>query len=158
VRTIVRDHGFRKLFQGWWATIWREVPAFGMYFASYDHIKDLMLGYFESSDKSTGPFEPSHAQAMTSAAVAGGMAGCLTWGVIYPTDLIKTRIQTMPLDATPRELGMWRVCSEVVSKYGWRSLFRGLSVTLIRAFPVNGTIFPVYEATLLQVVKWENGD
>jgi solute carrier family 25 carnitine/acylcarnitine transporter 20/29 len=35
-----------------------------------------------------------------------------------------------------------------LDEHGWRFFFRGLGVTLLRAFPVNAIIFPVYEITL----------
>jgi solute carrier family 25 carnitine/acylcarnitine transporter 20/29 len=55
-------------------------------------------------------------------------------------------------------LGQRRILTivrEIVQREGWRSLFRGLNVTVIRAFPVNGIIFPVYEYTLMQVAALE---
>jgi solute carrier family 25 carnitine/acylcarnitine transporter 20/29 len=30
VRHIVSEHGFARLYQGWWSSCWREVPAFGL--------------------------------------------------------------------------------------------------------------------------------
>jgi hypothetical protein len=162
VRKIAREHGYRKLYQGWWTTCCREVPAFGLYFASYDHLKDRAHTYFEQQFRqsnggdTTQPFIPTHAQTIAASALAGGCAGCLTWLVVYPVDVIKTRIQTSPLDASSRDLGAWRVGSSLVAKYGWKYMFRGLSVTMVRAFPVNATIFPVYEYTLVAVCEWEN--
>ena len=158
VKTIVQKHGVQRLFQGWWSTVLREVPAFGLYFACYDDVKDRLLAYCEQGHDSPEPFHPSHGQILGTSALAGGAAGALTWGIVYPVDVIKTRIQTAPLDATSQELGVVRITSQIIAQHGWRYLFRGLSVALIRAFPVNGTIFPVYEFTLMQVVKWENGD
>jgi hypothetical protein len=85
---------------------------------------------------------------MLSSVVAGGITGALTWGLIYPLDMIKTRIQTMPLNTPLSELSVARVASDIIKTQGTRALFRGMGVTLLRAFPVNGTIFPVYEWTL----------
>jgi len=30
IRRIVSEHGFQRLYQGWWSTAWREIPAFGL--------------------------------------------------------------------------------------------------------------------------------
>jgi solute carrier family 25 (mitochondrial carnitine/acylcarnitine transporter), member 20/29 len=89
-----------------------------------------------------------------ASAFAGGCAGSLTWALVYPVDVIKSQIQTAPLDTPLRDLRMWTVGQSIVSKHGYRYLFRGLGITLVRAFPVNGTIFPVYEFTLRQVSNW----
>ena len=66
---------------------------------------------------------------------------------------MKTRIQTAPWDTPRAELKMVNVCRSIVREHGWRFMFRGLGVTLVRAFPVNATVFPVYEFTLNHLVS-----
>jgi hypothetical protein len=39
------------LYRGWWITVWREVPAFGAYFAFYDIFKDKINSYFVQRDE-----------------------------------------------------------------------------------------------------------
>jgi Mitochondrial carrier protein len=163
MRRIVTEHGWRRLYQGWWSTVWREIPAFGLYFAAYDHLKDRantillnrerqkMLLQGQSSD-TTAVLTNTH--TWLASAFAGGCAGSLTWALVYPVDVIKSQIQTAPLDTPLRDLRMWTVAQAIVSRHGYRYLFRGLGITLVRAFPVNGTIFPVYEFTLRQVSNW----
>ena len=147
--SIVREHGlFRGLYRGMGVTLWRETPAFGMYFATYDTIKERVEGFLEARD-GEHPI-PSHAHAWAASALAGGISGAWTWVIIYPFDVIKTRIQTSPLDRVRRE-GMWSVGRGMVREHGWRHMFRGLGVTLARAFPVNAIIFPTYEFVLLQL-------
>ena len=34
---------------------------------------------------------------------AGGLAGCVALGMIHPVDVIKSRIQALPIDATKEE-------------------------------------------------------
>lgn len=163
---IAKEHGFMRLFQGWWVTCWREIPAFGLYFASYDYLKDglhtIMKQRYVSKEKSVNPqlipqpFDPTAGQKFFASSLAGGVAGSLTWGIVYPFDVIKTKIQTAPLDATGPAVNIWKVGAELVAKHGFGHLFRGLPITLIRGFPVNGTIFPVYEFTLAKVLEFEN--
>ena len=43
-KQILKTHGIKGLFRGWWATVFREAPAFGIYFFSYDYIKTLLRG------------------------------------------------------------------------------------------------------------------
>ena len=122
----------------------REVPAFGLYFCSYDYLKDRATSFLSQVTHST-----SH--TWMASAFAGGCAGSLTWALVYPVDVIKTRIQTSPLTTPNSELRMLTVGRAIVAQHGVKYLFRGLGITLIRAFPVNGTIFPVYEFTLEQM-------
>jgi solute carrier family 25 (mitochondrial carnitine/acylcarnitine transporter), member 20/29 len=88
-----------------------------------------------------------------ASAFAGGCSGCLTWTFVYPVDVIKTHIQIAPLDAPRSSLRLWTVGQQIVQRYGVGILFRGLGITLIRAFPVNGTIFPVYEFSLQKIMQ-----
>ena len=156
-RNIMGEHGPTRLFQGWWTTCWREVPAFGLYFAAYDYIKDAANTFLSHQMGVQGedPVGMQHTHTWVASAFAGGCAGSITWGMVYPIDVIKTRIQTAPLTTPSSELGMIHVGKQIVAQHGWRYLWRGLGITLVRAFPVNGTIFPVYEFAIHQMSQWQ---
>jgi solute carrier family 25 (mitochondrial carnitine/acylcarnitine transporter), member 20/29 len=162
-RQIVNKYGVQRLYQGWWSTVLREVPAFGLYFAVYDYLKDrtnsLLLDrdrrlWKQQAGSSLDPaiaLGSSTSHTWLASAIAGGCTGSFTWAIVYPVDLIKSKIQTAPLDTPFRQLRMWNVGRDIVRQHGVGFLFRGLGITLVRAFPVNGTIFPVYEFTLRQL-------
>ena len=76
--------------------------------------------------------------------------------VIYPFDIIKTRIQTAPLDTPLEDRRIFTIARDIIQKHGVGHLFRGLNITVIRAFPVNGIIFPVYEYVLMKVTELEH--
>jgi Mitochondrial carrier protein len=99
---IVKKHGVQRLFQGWCSTVSREVPAFGMYFAVYDYMKDHVNALLARQqrqahrnrlDGTTTAFQalvPSgfqHTHTWIASACAGGIAGSVTWGVVYPVDV-----------------------------------------------------------------------
>lgn len=99
---IVKKHGVPRLYQGWWSTVSREVPAFGMYFAVYDYMKDNVNAflarqhrqrYLNRLDGTTTAFQalvPSgfqHTHTWIASACAGGIAGSVTWGIVYPVDV-----------------------------------------------------------------------
>jgi solute carrier family 25 carnitine/acylcarnitine transporter 20/29 len=152
VKGITQEHGIRRLYQGWWTTVWREVPAFGLYFVTYDYMKDQVNKFLQN--QSADPTQisiPEHSQPWIASAISGGCAGCITWMIVYPVDVIKTHVQTAALDTPLHKLSMWHVGKKLAAEHGWRYLFRGLGITIIRAFPVNGTIFPVYEFALMQI-------
>ena len=152
--SIIKNHGiFRGLYRGMGVTLWRETPAFGLYFAAYDTIKDRVESLLQEKDDDH-PI-PSHAHAWAASALAGGISGASTWAIIYPLDVIKSQMQTSPLERHLQK-GMWTVGSDIVREHGWRHMFRGLGVTLVRAFPVNAIIFPVYEFVLMQLGSWSS--
>jgi solute carrier family 25 (mitochondrial carnitine/acylcarnitine transporter), member 20/29 len=162
LRQIVRKHGVLRLYQGWCTTLLREIPAFGLYFSTYDYVKDVTNNYLvqlwasdtelleEVVDDAMAPRTTTH--TWIASAIAGGVSGSFTWAIVYPVDLIKSQVQTAALTTPYSELRMLPLARAMVRRHGnIQCLFRGLSITVIRAFPVNGTIFPVYEFTLKQM-------
>jgi Mitochondrial carrier protein len=141
-RLIYKSHGIPGLYRGFYSTLIREIPAFGAYFSVYDLVKDRVNDYYNNKG------DRAEAHTWMASAFAGGVSGSFTWVMIYPVDVIKTQIQTSPINTPTAELRVGYVARNLVQQHGWRVLFRGLGVTLLRAFPVNGIIFPVYEFTL----------
>ena len=133
-RRIWETRGICGLYRGLTATCLRQAPGFAVYFSCYDDIKHRL--------------QRSLGESWAAPILAGGTAGSLSWAVVYPIDLIKSRIQVLPLDASKLERSMWNIARDIYQKGGWRSLYRGLGITVLRAFPVNGIIFPTYELTL----------
>ncbi|CAM9444216.1 unnamed protein product, partial [Phaeothamnion confervicola] len=80
--------------------------------------------------------------------IAGGLSGALGWLVLYPVDVAKSIIQTMPATAPARDRSVLRCIRQTYAQHGTRHLFRGLGPTMVRAFVVNGTVFPMYELVL----------
>ena len=141
-RKIVANYGVSGLYRGLIATCCRQGPGFGIYFASYDTIKEWGQQVFGNE--------------WSACIFAGGTAGALSWGAVYPVDLLKSRIQALPLDASKIESSLGYVARSVVKRGGWRALYRGLGITLVRAFPVNGIIFCVYEYSLSKLVRQDS--
>ena len=132
-RHIYETTGIIGLYRGFIATAARQAPAFAVYFTTYNGLKTQAAKYDQDS--------------LLVSITAGGIAGSLSWAVSYPVDLIKNRIQAMPLDSKMNH-SISAVARQFVQENGWRALFRGFWLTIIRAFPVNGVIFPTYEWTL----------
>ena len=152
---IISQHGFTTLFRGWYATCWREIPAFGMYFTIYDGCKDsITKTFFDCNCNDLTDGNNITSTSWMASAIAGGLSGSLSWAMVYPMDVIKTRIQTSPLHTKQlQDRSIWYVGNQIIKEGGVQSLFRGFSVTVVRAFPVNAIIFPVYEFTLSRLTK-----
>ncbi|GMT11066.1 hypothetical protein PFISCL1PPCAC_2363 [Pristionchus fissidentatus] len=129
--SLWKREGIKGMTRGYWATVLRDCPAFGIYFASYDWMAKKM-----SKD---GKMESLTCMQLLT---AGGGAGMLSWLFNYPTDVIKTRFQTCTSYKSYRECLM-----KALADGGWRSLFVGLNSTLIRAFPSNAATFFTVEMT-----------
>ncbi|PYH92983.1 putative carrier protein [Aspergillus ellipticus CBS 707.79] len=83
LRTIVRQEGFRALFYGYRATIYRDLPFSALQFAFYEKEHQMAKEWVGSRDIGLG-------LEILTAVTAGGIAGIMT----CPMDVVKTRIQT----------------------------------------------------------------
>lgn len=83
---------------------------------------------------------------VASQACGGGLAGVATWlPPVFSVDVVKTRLQSAPKGTYS---GMWDCAQKSYRAEGAGVFFRGLNIALIRAFPLHGTIFVVYESTM----------
>lgn len=128
---VWRSEGVRGVFRGFWPTLAREVPAFSVYFASYE--------WMTRGD----------AQVPTwRLLLAGGMAGTLSWVLTYPVDVVKSRVQADGLNGSPRYQGGLHCLRHCLAAEGPAFLFRGLSSTILRAFPTNAATFAAVAWTM----------
>lgn len=118
-RHIIRTGGFKALFRGLCVTIARDSPAFAIYFTSYEA---MMRGD----------------QSVMKVFMAGGAAGTLSWVVLYPIDVVKSRIQS---DVVGKYAGAWDCFVQSVRTDGWRCMSRGVGAVTLRAFISNGACF-----------------
>ena len=130
---IVEAEGYRGLYRGFWATCMRDIPGWGVYFYSYEVFKKL----FYRIDKGV---KPGQSRQLVLDLIAGGVAGSFSWLVGYPLDIIKTIIQASGTPPTIRQV--------IVSGYreqGLKYFFRGLTPTIVRAFPVNAATLASFD-------------
>lgn len=138
LKKIYHIEGVKGLTRGLSFTAIREIPAFGMYFASYEWLCRQLT-----------PEDMDHTPTI-GLLVAGGLAGCCSWISSYPVDVVKSRIQADGVYKDGKfhyKYSGYRDCiRQSVAEEGPLVLFRGLNSTLIRAFPTN--------AATLTVVTW----
>ena len=123
---ILNTAGLGGLARGLAITFTREVPAFGVYFGSYE----LMIRQFGDSTP----------VVLTS----GGIAGILSWVLTYPQDVIKSRLQADGFGEAQQYRGARHCLQASLRSEGPGCLVRGMGSTIIRAFPMNAVTFGVY--------------
>eukprot|EP00079_Xenopus_tropicalis_P031768 XP_017945539.1 PREDICTED: adenine nucleotide transporter BT1, chloroplastic/amyloplastic/mitochondrial isoform X1 [Xenopus tropicalis] len=112
-----------------------DVPSTGVYFMSYEWMKEKMRG------------ERSSARELraTEILLAGGVAGMCNWLVAIPADVLKSRFQTAPENHYKNILEVLR---EVLHSEGPCGLYRGFTAAMLRAFPANAACFLGFEASM----------
>lgn len=135
LKRVHQTEGLRGLFRGLNITIVREIPGFAAYFFTYEYLT-------RTTD------DPSRPTSTATMLMAGGFAGVASWAVVYPVDVIKSRLQFDGMSGTPRYKNSLDCLKQSVKSEGYRFLFRGLPLTLVRAFPVNAATFTVVQWTM----------
>ncbi|MCJ1246272.1 mitochondrial thiamine pyrophosphate transporter [Trapelia coarctata] len=149
ISTIYCSEGLPGFFQGLGAGVTQIVPYMGLFFATYEMLRPPLA-------KLELPFGSGDA-------TAGVMASVLAKSGVFPLDLIRKRLQ---IQGPTRERfaggvvpvygkGVWRVGKKIVGKEGWRGLYRGLGVGLVKAAPASAVTMWTYERTLKELKAWD---
>ena len=133
----------RGFFQGLRAGVGQVLPYMGLFFSAYDTLRP--------------PLATLSLPLGSGDACAGIIAGVLAKTGVFPLDLIRKRLQvqgpsraryvggTIPLYRD----GVWRTGQVIVKREGWRGLYRGLSVGLVKSAPASAITMWTYERALM---------
>jgi len=134
---ILRQDGVPGLFRGLTATFTREMPGYFFFFMAYEATRHVLTPAGKTKDEI----------GALRTVVAGGVAGVTLWTIIFPADVVKSRLQVSGA-STP----MLTVMTDILKKEGLARLYSGLGPTLLRTFPATGALFLAYETSK----KWMN--
>ena len=149
IRDIARQEGASGFFQGLGAGIVQIVPYMGLFFGAYETLRPPLASMslpFGSGDAS-----------------AGILASVFAKTGVFPLDLIRKRLQVqgptraryvggkVPIYGK----GVWRTGRVIVAREGWRGLYRGLGVGLMKSAPASAITMWTYERVLMVMKEWE---
>ncbi|KAI4254353.1 MAG: hypothetical protein LQ352_003141 [Teloschistes flavicans] len=149
VLEIARTEGTGGFFQGIGPAVGQVVPYMGLFFSAYEFLRptlaDLSLP-FGSGDAS-----------------AGIIAGVLAKSGVFPLDLIRKRLQVQGPTRSryvggsiPVYKGVWATGKLIVGHEGWRGLYRGLGISLVKSAPASAVTMWTYEHALKILHSIEN--
>mmetsp|Transcript_16240 Transcript_16240/g.26487 ORF Transcript_16240/g.26487 Transcript_16240/m.26487 type:complete len:282 (-) Transcript_16240:1603-2448(-) len=121
-RLVVREKGLLGLYEGYSATLMREVPGNIGFFGVYEYSKMFLekKGWFYNTD--------------LRVMVSGGLGGIGFWLISMPADAVKTRQQAF-------SGSLFGTVSTIFRTSGVRGFYAGLAPAVIRAFPANAALF-----------------
>jgi solute carrier family 25 protein 39/40 len=131
VRQLVEVNGVKHLWRGLGATLWRDVPFSGLYWASYETGKRSLKarGY----------------EGTSAAFVSGATSGVLAALVTSPFDVMKTRRQAMIMSSGSTTTSTLPLLAEITRTEGVSALFAGLGPRMIKIAPACGIMIACYE-------------
>ena len=146
VRDITKHEGSSGLFRGLGASIVQIVPYMGLFFASYEAFR-LRFGEMDL------PFSSGDA-------VAGVTASVLAKTGVFPLDLVRKRLQVQGPTRSryvhrniPEYRGVVGTVRSIVRNEGFRGLYRGLTVSLVKAAPASAITMWTYERALHSLIN-----
>ncbi|KAL0088884.1 mitochondrial carrier domain-containing protein [Phycomyces blakesleeanus] len=136
-KEIIKKKGLPGLWSGFGLHFVRDALGTGVYFGGYETTKYLLN---QGSGQPAGPLTQF---------LAGGICGILCWLVVFPIDLVKSLMQKEIMAQRPTYGRTSDCIRDIYKAKGTLGFYRGITVTLVRAFPIHSLNFLVYEQTLL---------
>ncbi len=78
--------------------------------------------------------------------IAGALAGISEHAVMFPVDLVRTRMQVLSASPAATYTGIVQAFSRITTAEGGRALWRGVSSVILGAGPAHALHFGTYEA------------
>jgi solute carrier family 25 carnitine/acylcarnitine transporter 20/29 len=116
----------KSLYKGFSITLFRETPGFGIYFTTYNTLTNNF-----NKDKH-----------LLKSFLFGGISGFTSWVFIYPSDLIKTKYQSIKCNSN---ITINQVIKDIYKNYGLKGFYKGFNYAIMRAVPLHGGVFLGYE-------------
>ncbi|KAJ2699754.1 mitochondrial ornithine carrier protein [Coemansia sp. IMI 203386] len=149
VAHLLRTEGVAGLYRGIGPTVARESLGVGFWFGAYELVcRQILASRRQSKDD---PLPPKDVLGPGSIILAGGCAGIAYNLTSYPIDVVKSFIQTSDVrsaGAIQPDAKSPTIASTIRTVYargGIPAFYRGLGITLLRAFPANAAMFMTYE-------------
>ncbi|XP_050384521.1 mitochondrial arginine transporter BAC2-like [Argentina anserina] len=137
LRNVISKEGPTALYKGMAAPLASITFQNAMVFQSYAILSRVLDTSLSTKDP------PSY----KGVALGGFGAGALQSLILSPVELIKIRLQLQTrIQKGPRE-----VAKSIMKAEGFRGLFRGLGITILRDAPAHGLYFWTYEYTREQL-------
>lgn len=131
---LYRSHGLPGLYRGLVVTLYRDVPGCAVYYCAWEYL----------CRKFTQIDETRHDLSVPTLLMVGGLCGVVGWVVVYPLDVVKTRLQIDVTGSAREYRGMLDCIAKIYKKEGVGVFFRGLNTTIVRAFPCNSATLMAY--------------
>ena len=131
---IVRELGLGGLYKGSAACLCRDVPFSAIYFPSYAAVKRTMV-----DERNGEELKPHHLL------VAGAIAGIPAASLVTPFDVIKTRLQVKSREGEAVYKGIKDATKRIIREEGFKALYKGAFMRVIRSSPQFGVTLMAYE-------------
>lgn len=125
--------GIRSFYRGLPMGLVGMFPYSAIDLGTFDYLKRWIIA---SNCRRRGCSEAEAAPGAFATAAIGGFSGALGASLVYPLNVLRTRLQTQGTSIHPRTYtGIVDVTRQTVRGEGWRGLFKGLTPNLLKVVP-----------------------
>jgi len=130
---ITASEGVWALYKGITSPLFNVPLLYAMYFGSYEF------------GKWAQGLQPHHDATIKQAFIAGAGAGIAVCCVMTPVELVKCRLQMEGTGRKVHRTTAFRMARDIVSENGFRALYKGNLITILREIPAGAVYFGSYE-------------
>ncbi|KAJ7709795.1 mitochondrial carrier domain-containing protein [Mycena rosella] len=152
VKEIFKANGIRGLYTGFRLHFLRDTLGTGLYFLEYDGMRHLLGRQRNGEQGATPSWLPIHPSLVPF--VCGSLSGVTSWALIYPLDVVKTKVQQRAL-AGERYRGVWETLHRLVRGpdpaapkpllAGCARIYQGLGVSAVRSITTHGLLWTFFD-------------
>jgi len=152
VGEIFKANGITGLYTGFRLHFLRDTLGTGLYFFEYDGMRHLLGRDRNGEQGETPSWLPIPSSLVPF--VCGSFSGVTSWALIYPLDVVKTKVQQRAL-AGERYRGVWETLYRLVRGpdpaapksmlAGCARIYRGLGVSALRSITTHGLLWTFYD-------------
>ena len=157
IHHISATEGLKGFWRGCGATTLTIVPNMGIFFSTYEFLRKFL---------------PDHSDILAlntwggKDALSGTIASIAAKTAVFPLDVIRKRLQVQGpmreryVGNVTKSANAWETGKSIVGKWGWRGLYKGLGIGLVKSAPASAVTMWVYEGTLKEMGerKWLGRD
>jgi len=133
IRQTVSQEGVSALYKGVGSPLFNVPIIYAISFGSYETGK-----WFQGVKQEDQP-------SLTQSLRAGSFAGLCVSAVMTPMELIKCRLQMEDLGRRTRTFSTIGMVKHVISKYGFKEMYKGHLITMTREIPAGAVYFGSYD-------------
>jgi len=152
VMEIVRSNGVRGLYLGFPLHFLRDTSGTALYFLEYDGMRHV-LGRTQSGEQGDTPSWLPIPHSLIPF-FCGSLSGVTSWALIYPLDVVKTKVQQRALAGEPPRR-LWETCRRLIRGpdpdnpkplvQGIRRVYQGLGVSALRSVTTHGLLWTFFD-------------
>ena len=142
-----RTTGIRSFYRGLPMGLAGMFPYSAIDLSTFEYCKQALITR-NARLQQCSPSDPLAAPSNFATATIGAFSGAFGASVVYPLNLLRTRLQSQGTTIhPPTYTGIVDVCVKTVKGEGWRGLFKGITPNLLKVVPAVSITYVVYDNT-----------